>query len=270
MENKRFLLGIGLAVVLVFCAVSVYAHFAKTTSPPPDYDTLYQVSTIDALLMGVYDGIQPVGELKTHGDFGIGGFDAMDGELILLDGVVYQARADGSIIAVPDNMTTPFASATFFSADHVVTTAHPMNLSEFESTMEQQLPTGNMIYALRMHGTFPQMTVRAIPAQQRPYPPLAKAIENQSVYTYTDTNGTVMGFYTPVFFKGINIPGYHLHYLSDDKKTGGHILDCTVPSRITVEYDVTPGFAMGLPTTGDFTGVDLSKDLSTDLARVEK
>jgi len=121
-----------------------------------------------------------------------------------------------------------------------------------------------------MHGTFPFMKVRAIPAQQKPYPTLTEAAKNQSVYTYSDTTGTIVGFYTPVFFKSLNVAGYHLHFISDDKATGGHILDCTVPANTTVGYDITPGFAMGLPTSGDFTGADLSQDLSSDLAKVEK
>jgi acetolactate decarboxylase len=127
-----------------------------------------------------------------------------------------------------------------------------------------------MVYAVQMHGTFPSINVRAIPAQRKPYPTLAEAAVNQSIYTYSDTPGTVLGFYTPVFFKGLNVAGYHLHFISDDKKTGGHILDLTVPANTTVEYDITQGFAMTLPTSGGFTGADLSKDLSGDLAKIEK
>jgi acetolactate decarboxylase len=89
------------------------------------------------------------------------------------------------------------------------------------------------------------------------------------VYTYADTTGTVVGFYTPVFFKGLNVAGYHLHFLSDDGQTGGHILDFAVPANATAEYDITPAFEMLLPTSGAFTGVDLSLDLSEELARVE-
>lgn len=270
MDTVKFFLGIGLAFVLVFCGVSVYTHFVKTTPVSVDEDTLYQVSTIDALMQGVFDGVQPVGELKMHGDFGIGTFDALDGEMIVLDGVVYQAKADGRISVAADSQTTPFATVTHFSSDRVVTTDRPMNFSVFSSTMEKRLPTGNMVYAVRMHGTLPLVKVRSIPAQKEPFPTLAEAAKTQSVYTYTDTTGTVVGFYTPVFFKGLNVAGYHLHYLSDDKTTGGHILDFVVPANMTVEYDITPGFAMGLPTSGDFTGVDLSQDLSKDLAKIEK
>jgi acetolactate decarboxylase len=145
-----------------------------------------------------------------------------------------------------------------------------MNFSMFSSTMGDRLPSQNMLYAVRMHGIFPSMKVRAIPAQHKPYPTLTDAAKNQSVYTYPDATGTVVGFYTPVFFKGLNVVGYHLHFISDDRHTGGHILDFTVPANATVEYDMTPEFTMSLPTSDAFSGVDLSKDLSSALAKVER
>lgn len=272
MDTVKFFLGIGLAVVIVFAGVSAYSHFIRSVPAPvpADHDTLYQVSTIDALMLGVYDGVRPIRDLKSRGDFGIGTFDALDGEMIVLDGVVYQAKADGTILSVPDNLTTPFATVTYFQADQNITTKNPMNLSVFATSMEEQLPTGNMIYAVRMHCTFPFMKVRSVPAQQEPYPVLSEAVKNQSAYIFSGTTGTVVGFYTPVFFKGVNVPGFHLHYLSDDRTAGGHILDFTLPSDTVVEYDITPGFTMALPTSGDFTGADLSGDLSSDLAKVEK
>ncbi len=270
MDWLKFFLGIGLAVVIVFSAGMVFTPGTGTHSSPEDQETLYQVSTIDALMQGVYEGVQPIGELKQHGNFGIGTFDALDGEMIVLDGVVYQAKADGLIYRVTDSITTPFATVTYFERDQAVTTGGPMNFTVFSYEMAGQLPSPNMIYGVRMHGTFPIMKVRAIPAQQKPYPTLTEASQNQSVFTYSNTTGTIVGFYTPVFFSGLNVPGYHLHFISDDRKTGGHILDFTVPERMTVEYDITPEFDMVLPTSGAFTGIDLSQDLSGDLEKIEK
>lgn len=272
METK-LLLGIGLAIVLVFAGTTVYSSFTKLPGTPRtagDREVLYQVSTIDALQQGVFDGVRPVGEIRKHGDFGIGTFHALDGEMIVLDGVVYQAKADGRIYVASDSQTTPFATVTYFDRDLSAATDSTMNLSGFSSTMAGRLPAGNMVYAVRIHGTFPLVKVRSIPAQDKPYPMLAAAATNQSVYTFTDSTGTVVGFYTPVFFKGLNVAGYHLHFISEDRKTGGHILDFIVPANTTVEYDITPEFTMVLPTSGDFTQVDLSKDLSGELAKIEK
>jgi acetolactate decarboxylase len=269
--DTKFFLGIGLAIVLVFSFAAVYSSFSRlpTVAIPEDHETLYQVSTINALMLGVYDGVQPVSELKKHGDFGIGTFDGLDGEMIVLDGTVYQAKADGRMYLVMDNTTTPFATVTIFDQDFSLTTGQPMNFSVFSKDMSARLPSQNMIYAVRVHDTFPWMKVRAIPAQQKPYPTLTEAAKNQSVYTYTNTTGTLVGVYMPLFFDGLNVPGYHLHYLSDDHQTGGHILDFVVPANTIVEYDITPKFEMLLPTSGAFTGVNLSQDLSKELARVE-
>ncbi len=267
--DHKFLLGLGAACAIVFFIAAFAVSLPKQTGTT-DGETLYQVSTIDALMQGVYDGVLPVGELKEHGDFGIGTFDALDGEMIVLDGKVYHARADGRVYPAPDNETTPLATVTHFNRDMAVTTGHPMNMTELSTTLSDQLPSENMIYAVRMHGTFPAVTVRAIPAQKKPYPTLTEAAKNQSVYTYSNTTGTVVGFYTPVFFKGLNVPGYHLHFISDDRHTGGHILDFTAQNGTTVEFDMTPSFEMALPTSGAFTGVDLSQDLSAALAKVEQ
>lgn len=270
--DYKFLLGIGLAVAIVFAGASVYSHYVKNAPAPlnPDADTLYQVSTIDALMQGVYDGNVTVAELKKHGDFGIGTFDRLEGEMIVLDGTVYQAKADGSVSVAADNQTTPFATVTYFGTDlKQTTTDRPLNDSEFADLMAGELPTQNMIYAVKMHGTFPSVTVRAIPAQSKPYPSLTNASKQQQEHTYTNVTGTVVGFYTPSFLKGLNAQGYHLHFLSDDKTKGGHILDMTVPADTVVQYDITQEFTMDLPTSGDFAGSNLSADLSAALAAVE-
>ncbi|MDT8357898.1 MAG: acetolactate decarboxylase [Methanomicrobiaceae archaeon] len=271
MEGWKCYLGIGLALVLGVLASSVYFQYAGDDAAAPiDRETLYQVSTIDALLQGVFGGVLPSGDLKAHGDFGIGTFDALDGEMIVLEGTVYHATADGEIREAPDSLTTPLATVTYFDRDFAITTGVPMNITTFGSAMTDQLPTRNMVYAVRMHDTFPSMKVRAIPAQSEPYPTLAEAAMEQVVHMYTNTTGTVVGFYGPIFFKGLNVPGFHLHYLSDDLQKGGHILDLVVPAGATVEYDITPEFTMLLPTSGPFTGVDLSQDLTEELERIEK
>jgi len=268
--DRKFFLGIAVAVVLIFFVAAFASHLPTGEAGGQDRDTLYQVSTIDALMQGAFDGTEPVGTTLQHGDFGIGTFDGLDGEMIVLDGKAYQARADGRIYAVPDTMTTPFATVTYFAPDIVEKTGRRMNYSELSLALAKNLPSQNMIYAVKIHGTFPEMTVRAIPRQEPPYPTLTEASRTQSVYSYSNATGTVVGFYTPVLFAGLNVPGYHLHFISDDKKTGGHILDMTVGAGTTVEYDVTPGFATSLPTSGTFTGVDLSQDLGADLAKVER
>ncbi|HXX55499.1 MAG TPA: acetolactate decarboxylase, partial [Methanoregula sp.] len=240
MDRKLFYLGIGLAVVLVFCGISVFGSVEKVLQPHPDRETFYQVSTMGALAGGAFAGVQPVSELKKHGDFGIGTFDGLNGEMIVLDGNVYQAFSNGTVATAPEKETVPFAMVTWFDRDSTVITDRPMNYTGLTAYLTAALPSDTMIYAVRIHGTFPEMTVRSIPQQQRPYPSLVAAAANQSVYSSTDAKGTIVGFFLPGFMSGPNMAGYHLHFISDDRKTGGHVLDFSAGADTIIELDATP------------------------------
>jgi acetolactate decarboxylase len=268
--DRRFFLGIAVAFAIVFFGAAFAQNLIKHPAPLVDHETLYQVSTIDALMQGVYDGVQPFSEIRRHGDFGIGTFDALDGEMVAVDNRYYQVRSDGIAYPVADVMTTPFATVTFFEPDIHFTTDRLMNYSLFSSFVSDRLPSRNMIYAIRIDGTFPAMKVRSVPRQASPYLPLTAAVANQTVFVYSGAKGTIVGFFLPQFFSGLNVPGYHLHFLSEDRKTGGHILDFTLAEETTTEIDITPAFEMSLPTTGAFTGTDLTRDMSGDLGKVER
>lgn len=234
-----------------------------------DREILYQVSTIDALLQGSYDGVVPYAEVKKHGDFGIATFDGLDGEMIAFEGNCYQIRADGKVIKVTDEMTIPFGTVTYFSPDHAVPVVYVSNITDFSQQVEASLPSRNHMYAIQVRGEFPYVKTRSIPRQEKPYPRMVDASANQSLFEFFDTRGIIVGFWTPDLVEGLNIPGFHLHYLTDDCTGGGHILELIVENA-TVDLDLTPGFSMVLPTGEDFSTVDLSGDLSSDLARVEK
>lgn len=268
--DYKFFLGIAVAFAIVFFGAAIAQNLMKHPAPGFDHETLYQVSTIDALMQGVYDGILPFGELKRHGDFGIGTFDALDGEMVAVDNRYYQVRSDGIAYPVADTMTTPFATVTFFKPDLHITTDRQMNYSLYSSFISDLLPSRNVIYAIQIDGTFPAMKVRSVPRQASPYLPLTAAVANQTVFVYSGAKGTVVGFFMPQFFSALNIPGYHLHFISEDRKSGGHILDFTIPENTTSEFDITPSFEMSLPTTGAFTGADLTRDMGGDLEKVER
>ncbi len=238
---------------------------------PGERDVLYQVSTIDALVLGAYGGVQPVGDVEKHGDFGIGTFEALDGEMIAVDGRYYQVTSDGSVHMVDSSVMLPFAAVTFFDNDSTIIVNGGGNLTTFTTGIDKGLPSKNLIYALRADATFPEMVVRAIPRQEKPYPPLAEAATHQVVKRLENTTGTIVGFYLPPFMKGVNIPGYHLHYISSDRKSGGHVLDFTAPvTPVLVIIDQTPDFSMSAPITGDFAEMNFTGDISADLAKVER
>lgn len=260
MNGKYSIIGALLAIMALATLPCAYCA---------DNDVLFQVSTIDALLQGVFDGFFAFEALKTHGDFGIGTFDSLDGEMVALDGDYYQIKADGVAYPVRDDMTSPFSTVTHFEADQTIEIRNASNFTELSLQLDKQLPSKNAFYALRIDGTFPYIKTRSVPKQEKPYPRLADACKNQSVFVLNNTKGTIVGIWAPDFSEGLNVPGYHFHFITEDKKAGGHILDLKV-DEATGNLDITSGFAMQLPTSGDFYNVDLTQDLQSELETIEK
>jgi acetolactate decarboxylase len=232
-----------------------------------DKGTITQISTIDALLSGDYDGSERISELTKHGDFGIGTFDRLEGEMIVLDGVVYQAKADGRIYT-PENITTPFAAVSYFTPEQSVTIDKTVTLEEFEKLIDERVPDMNVFCAVKSMGTFKKMKVRSVPAQSKPYPPLAEVVKTQPVYEYENIKGTIVGYRLPLFVKGINVGGYHLHFIDETRTYGGHILSFEI-SDAKAYTDTERKLTLILPERG-LKGIDLSKDRSVELQRVEK
>ncbi len=232
-------------------------------------DSLYQASTIDALLVGIYDGSTTFADLKRNGDFGIGTFDALDGEMIALDGTFYQAKANGTVLPVDDTAKTPFAVVKFFSPDTRLTFSGAKDLNSLMVELDKILPTPNYFYAIRIEGTFPAIKVRSVPAQKKPYPGLAEAASRQSVFQFRDISGAIVGFRTPSFAKGINLPGYHFHFISADRKIGGHLLDCRIDQGV-LSLDRALDLHLALPENAEFSQGNLGQDHGHDLEKAER
>jgi acetolactate decarboxylase len=239
------------------------AHHGRGT------DVLFQTSTINALMEGVYDGATTFADLKKNGDFGIGTFTALDGEMIGLDGAFFQVKSDGTVTAVPDDARTPFAVVKHFSPGAIVPISGSRDLAGLMRELDALLPTKNTFYAIRIEGTFPRIKARSVPAQRKPYPGLAEAVKNQSVFEFGDIRGTILGFRSPDFVQGINLPGYHFHFISADRKSGGHLLDCLIEGA-TVALDETGDFHLLLPENDDFRRSDLGRDRRRELDKAER
>ncbi|KQC04113.1 MAG: hypothetical protein APR53_03885 [Methanoculleus sp. SDB] len=224
---------------------------------------------MDALLIGDYEGSVSFSDLRACGDFGLGTFDALDGEMVAFEGSFWQVRADGSVTAVPGTMTTPFSVVTWFDTDLTFSLDGPVNLTGIETAVDAHRVSQNYFSAVWVDGIFDTVTVRSVPRQEKPYPPLADAVLNQSVYTYTSVEGALVGFWSPAYVSGINVPGYHLHFISDDRTMGGHVLGCSLRSG-DVALDTTPRFTMVLPDTASFSSADLTGDRTLELKTVEK
>ena len=240
----------------------------ETANTNPATDFMYQYSIIDALLAGVFDGNLTLGQLKAKGDFGIGTFNRVDGELIVDQGTVYKVSSDGSIHEMPDTDSTSIAFVKFFKADSTFTIKGTTTLDQLEKDLMAVLPA-NELYAIRMKGDFPKLTARAPGAAKKPYPSLKDHLaKEQYLFNLTNTHGVVIGFLLPGYLAKVNVPGFHFHYLTDDHKAGGHIFDFTT-NNLTVEIDKIQGYSVELNTNADFDKVSLDKDRQEELKKIE-
>jgi acetolactate decarboxylase len=232
-------------------------------------DTVTQFSTVDALMVGAFDGHTPCSELMKHGDLGIGTFDRLDGEMVLLDGQLYQVHADGTVTSPASSLTTPFAAVVRFKTDTTAAVAANSDFAGFTRLIDEAAPNRNIFCAIRMRGTFSTMTTRSVAAQQRPYVGLAEAAKAQSVFHYENITGTIVGFRCPDYVSGINVPGYHLHFISDDRTAGGHVLNF-ISTGAVAELDQCHRFILVLPRHESFGGLDLSEDRRSELEEAER
>jgi len=243
---------------------------AAACSSLPVRDTITQTSTIDALLAGAYDGNMTCADLLRHGDLGIGTFDRLDGEMVLMDGCVYQVKADGRVYTPAASLKTPFAAVCAFDADHRVAFDQGADFAAVQRTLDKLAPNQNLFCAISIQGLFSRMHTRSVPAQDKPYPPLAEVTRHQPEFVMENIAGRIVGFRCPAYVKGINVPGYHLHFLSDDRTRGGHILGFEMAEG-QCAVDVCHRFLLLLPENDEtFGAADLTMDRAKELEAVEK
>jgi acetolactate decarboxylase len=240
----------------------------KPVPPPPGRGQITQVSVINALMIGRYGGVMPIPELLRYGDFGVGTLDHLDGEMIFLDGRAYQVRGDGVVVEVGSDRSTPFAIVTRFEQDGEFPCPRVGSLSDLDARLDDALRQRNNFLAIRVDGRFASITLRSIHRQEPPYRPLGDVAKGQSVWTHAEVSGTLVGVRCPAWVEGLNVPGYHWHFLSDDRKVGGHVLDCRVREG-RVQHQVCRDWLIKLDGSAEFNGANLDEDLSRDLRRVE-
>lgn len=230
--------------------------------------TLFQVSLLQALCQGDYEGHLPISELKRHGDIGLGTFEGLDGELIMLDGIVYRASSEGSVSVVEDD-STPFACVSFMAEDQ----SFEITASSFQEFSERMdgILSGlgmNSPYFVKIHSRFPSMLLRSVPRQSGSTPLSQVVAEQQVTWSYKDIEGTLVGLFCPSFMSALNNHGWHLHYISDDKKVGGHVLDFSMDGS-TCQICRMDSFSILLPGTSGFQSKDLGSDRTEEIKRIE-
>lgn len=231
---------------------------------------LFQASTIGALLDGAFEGDLTFAELAEHGDLGLGTVNRLDGEMIALDGEFFRADVDGSVHPVAPEERTPFAVVTRF--EPTIDTSLSEEVIDHDGLLErldELVPAGASSCAIRLDGRFELVRARSVPAQTPPYRPLTEVVAEQHVFELADVEGTMLGFRFPAYVEGIEVAGYHLHFLSADRNRGGHVLGSR--SRgLRVRIDPSDDLHVELPPRVDLADPDLAAATHAAVEAVER
>lgn len=233
-------------------------------------NNLYNYGVIDAFIGGLYRGTLPIKDLKLKGDFGLGAPNLLDGEMTLIDGKAYQTKATGQTVELDNKHLTSFASVTFFKADTTFFQTSVTDKTTILNTIEKWLPSKNQMYAIKISGQFNHVKTRAFPpVANEPFPKLSTILDQQQFFDYKNTNGTLIGFFLPTYLNGINASGFHFHFLSKDKKQGGHILEFT-GTDLKIEISTLKTFEMDTPKDKGFQDFKFIKAENESLRKVEQ
>ena len=232
-----------------------------------DRDTVYQLAPFLYILSGNYDGAVTAAQFKAAGTLGIGTFEGLDGEAVLLDGTLYQVKGDGTVTVPEETRRMPFGACTLFDNDLRRVMRNIASYELFSKTLESDFADKQIFYAICAEGLFKTIRVRSCDKQAKPYRPLAEATKQQHEYTYENVRGTLVGFWTPPFVPGsVGVPGFHLHFLSRDRTTGGHVLDFKADA-LSLTLDPTPRLTVDFSTP---VGVPLvEKDIESQVRDAE-
>lgn len=244
---------------------------AKEQAGAQNRETMFQISLLQSLTEGDFEGSVTVGELKQHGDTGIGTFDGLDGELVMVDGEVWQAAGDGKVSNMADDKTIPFGNVTFLDTDETLDVSGITSFKDLTAALDKHVEAlgVNNFYAVRIDGTFAKMNVRSEYKQEEPYPTIVDALAvDQTFFDLENVEGSMVGVYCPPYMTSLNSAGWHFHFVTVDRKQGGHVLDCQV-DEATASIDLTKEFYLALPGSKKFEGTDFTVDRSADVKKAE-
>jgi acetolactate decarboxylase len=230
---------------------------------------LFQASTIGALLDGAYDGDLSFAELAAHGDLGLGTLNGLDGEMIALDGGFYRADVDGGVDEVGPDARTPFAVVTRFEPTIDRTIGGPLDHGGLLAQLDELIPAEAASCAIRLDGRFELVRARSVPRQTSPYRPLTEVVLEQHVFELLDVEGTMLGFRFPDYVEGIEVSGYHLHFISADRSRGGHVL-ASRSNGLWVRLDPSSELHVELPPLVDLADPGLAAATHAAVEAVER
>jgi acetolactate decarboxylase len=213
-----------------------------------------QVHTIASIVEGRYDGEVTVGELRGRGSFGIGTLQGLDGELVVVDGELWNIGPDGIAHVPPDDALVPFAALVELDDPTTFALDGPLPRAAFETEVSARLPESDACWAVVARGRFSSVRFRSVARQHPPYRPLDEVLAtDQTFLEGGDLDAILVGFCFPDWASDVELPGYHLHMLTTDHATGGHVHDF-VADRLDVTVSRCRSMHLEVPDEVDRAG----------------
>lgn len=192
----------------------------------------YQVSTLQALALGFSKSVITVGELLQHGNLGLGTFEDVDGEMIVLDGKCYRAKNNGEVVPAENERGVPFASICCFQSNRSEGFEKMDTIEQIKEWLTLRIEEEfglNSMYAVRINGEFSRVDARSESGTKAHHVTLKDALNvTQKAFIFENIKGSLVCVYYPDYMDGINASGWHMHFLSEDKRKGGHVFDISM------------------------------------------
>ena len=234
---------------------------------------MFQVSTLQALALGYSRAVITVGELMRHGNIGLGTFEDVNGEMIVVDGHCYRADEAGNINEADSATGVPFSAVTVFNEDRACEIGSVDNIEKLKEFLTLRIEEDfglNSMHVVRIDGSFKRVCARSESGYRAQHVTLKDALkETQRSFYFDDISGTLVCVYYPDYMDGINASGWHLHFISEDRKAGGHVFDLSMEQG-TAYFDKITNIEIKLPYEPAFDTYALKGASKDEIKSVEQ
>lgn len=239
------------AVAIILSFVSCTKEISELPQQVSKSDNIYQYGTMQKFLNREFEGSLTIKDLKLQGDFGLGTYNSVDGEMVVSEGKVYRIKTTGEAQEVGDSEISPFTVVKFFKADTSFVLNESKSFNELKEYISNLILNKSKPVAIKITGEYINVKTRTVPKQNKPYPSLEEIVANQIVFDFENIKGSAIGYWFPEYFQPVNFPAFHFHFLTysiegekEEPAGGGHLLDCAT-SNVIIEFDFTDELVMG-------------------------
>ena len=233
---------------------------------------MYQVSTLQALALGYSKAVINVEELLQEGDTGLGTFEDVNGEMIVMDGHCFRADQNGNITTVSSNTGVPFAAVAKLYGDQQFTLRNMPDITSVRAELTRKIEERfglNSMHVVRIDGVFEKVDARSEAPYRSHHITLKEVLgQTQKAFLFENIRGSLVGVYFPDYMDGINLPGWHLHFLSEDRSKGGHVFDVSILDG-NAKVDRITSISIDFPKEAAFDTYSLKQDLQDEIKSVE-